>query len=74
MTRIELTGEVENTLMTMRIGFQSTSFRRRFRTTAVCVQSVKGDQVPTLLFLEWNFKDSMDECLILVSYTRTNAG
>ena len=71
--RIKLTGEVENTVTTMRIGVQSTSFRCRFWTTAVRVQSVKGDQVPTLSFLEWNFKDPTDEGLLLVNYIRTNA-
>ena len=73
-TRIKMMGGVESTLMTAREGVQSTSGRRRFWTTAVCLLGVEGDQVPTLLFLKWNFKDPTDEGHLLVSNIGMSAG
>jgi len=40
------------------------------RTTAVCVQRIKGDQVPTLPLLKRDFKDPTNEGLLLVNYDR----
>ena len=40
------------------------------QTTAVCVQRIKGDQVPTLPLLKRDFKDPTNEGLLLVSYDR----
>ena len=53
---------------------QSASFSWRLWTPAVQMNSVKGNQVPTLLFLQRDFKNPTDEHLLLGGYMWTAIG
>ena len=51
-----------------RISVLSTSYRHQLRTTAVGMQCVKGNQVPTLPLVQGDLEHLTDESLLLVSY------
>ena len=70
----KLTKAIKNLLMSMRKFAQPTSLSRRLWTPAIQVKSVKGNQVPTLSLLKWDFKNMTDKCLLLVNYKWTGAG
>ena len=50
------------------------SCRCRLWAITVCVQRIEGDQIPTLPLLKWNFKDSTNEGLLIISYDQMNTG
>ena len=70
----KLTEAIRNLLTSTKKSVQPTSLSHRLWTPAVQVKSVKGDQVPTLSLLKWDFKNPMDECLLFVSYKWMDAG
>ena len=60
--------------MSTRVTIQSTCQRRKVWITTISVQHIKSDQVPVLLFLEWNLKNPTYKSLLLVNYARMNTG
>jgi len=70
----KLTEAIKSLLTSTRKFVQPTSFNRRLWTPAIQMNSVKGNQVPTLSLLQWDFENPMNDCLLLVSYKWTGAG